>query len=61
MSDKNAMLYNKRAVKGLTPWFNNRARGEMPMAVKADPANGNAGGYVRPEEIRSNLVKKALP
>jgi hypothetical protein len=54
------MLYNKRA-SGANPWFNGTPRGESPMAIKSDPANGTAGGYVRPEEIRSNLVKQALP
>jgi hypothetical protein len=60
MSDKNAMLYNKRQ-SGATPWFDNKVRGEIPFGVRPDGANGNAGGYVRPEELRSNLSKSALP
>jgi hypothetical protein len=55
-----SMLYNKRA-SGATPWFDNKVRNEIPFGVKPDGVNGNAGGYVRSEDIKSNLVKQALP
>jgi hypothetical protein len=56
------LLYNKRAAK-CTPIFPGApgfVYGQNPGSVNSDPANHSAGGYVRPEDIRSNLVKKAL-
>jgi hypothetical protein len=54
MSTEN--LYNKRST-GATPWFDNKVRGDIPNRIGADKANGNAGGYVRPE----SLVTPPLP
>jgi hypothetical protein len=54
-----SMQFSKRQ-SGARPEFDHVQYGDVVSRVGADKANGNAGGEVRPDALRSRLVKSSL-